>query len=219
MNHRKENPNSEIRKTIESRQGPRDPAGAGFRFSKFDIRALCLVALSSFILLHSSFAGNVFPFRIIAGNTTGEVDETQFSTGDITLSLTNLPGGGRRAIIGILGGGGGSNNTILVQGLGLRFDNLGGGTNSLSLSNTTISAGSYGDSTHIGSFTVGADGRLTAASSTTISFPAAGTTNTWYTNGVLWATSDAFSFSNASSVVGLGFTNVGGVPTIYLVPD
>ena len=39
------------------------------------------------------------------------------------------------------------------------------------------------------------------------------------TNGLPWAVSDTFGFSNASSVVGLAFTNLGGVPTIYLVPD
>ena len=81
-------------------------------------------------------AGYVYPFRIISGSTTGEVDETQFSASDITLSLTNLPGGGRRAVIGIIGGGaggGGSNTTILVAGNGIDITDLGGGSNSLSI--------------------------------------------------------------------------------------
>ncbi len=46
-----------------------------------------------------------------------------------------------------------------------------------------------------------------------------GQTNAWTTNGLPWVVSDTLGFSNASSVVGLAFTNLGGVPTIYLVPD
>ena len=46
-----------------------------------------------------------------------------------------------------------------------------------------------------------------------------GSTNAWTTNGLPWSVSDIFGFSNASSVVSLAFTNLGGVPTIYLVPD
>ncbi len=43
------------------------------------------------------------------------------------------------------------------------------GTQTATLSVTGVSAGSYGDSTHVGAFTVDAKGRLTAASSVTIS--------------------------------------------------
>jgi hypothetical protein len=46
-----------------------------------------------------------------------------------------------------------------------------------------------------------------------------GSTNAWITNGLPWTVSDTFGFSNASSVVGVVFTNMGGVPTVYLVPD
>ncbi len=48
-------------------------------------------------------AGNVYPDRVIVGVATGEVDETQYSTNDVSLTVTNLPGGGRRAILGISG--------------------------------------------------------------------------------------------------------------------
>lgn len=48
------------------------------------------------------------------------------------------------------------------------------GTITADLKNTTVTAGSYGDATHVGTFTVDAQGRLTAASSVAISFPSVG---------------------------------------------
>ncbi len=218
-----------------------------------------LILLSTFVLFVSAssdlcLAGYVYPFRIITGNTTGEVDETQFNASDITLSLTNLPGGGRRAIIGIVGGGGvgGSNNTILVAGNGLEFTDLGGGSNSLSIDPSIVAtnpiangAGTFGITNvldtaggtydlvgHTNQPTLLIKGLSNATPATLtitdfgtfIGFTVAsqggfGSTNAWTTNGLPWTVSDTFGFSNASSVVGLAFTNLGGVPTIYLVPD
>lgn len=248
------NPKSEFRNSIV------------FRISTFVLRVL---ALASFLLpLTSAHAGYVFPFRIISGNTTAEVDETQFSTSDITLSLTNLPGGGRRAIIDIIGGGGGggSNNTVLVAGNGLDFTDLSGGTNQLNIDGSiVVTNGGFlinGQSlTNGGSITISVNGGgitnfldsaggayslvghtnqptllikgLSNATPATLTITDFGTflgfsvasqggfgsTNAWTTNGLPWAVSDTFGFSNASSVVGLAFTNLGGVPTIYLVPD
>jgi hypothetical protein len=60
------------------------------------------------------------------------------------------------------------NQTITLSG-----DVTGSGTTSIptTLSNTGVTAGSYGDATHVGTFTVDAKGRLTAASSVAINFP------------------------------------------------
>jgi hypothetical protein len=52
------------------------------------------------------------------------------------------------------------------------------GTVTASLKNTTVTPGTYGDATHVGQFTVDAQGRLTSASSIAITFPAAGVTTT-----------------------------------------
>jgi len=65
-----------------------------------------------------SFASNIYPWRIITGSTTGIVDEVLFTdTSDLTLSITNLPGGGRRANIDLLasGGGGGTTSNALTN--------------------------------------------------------------------------------------------------------
>lgn len=51
-----------------------------------------------------------------------------------------------------------------------------GGNATLALVDTAVAAGSYGDATHVGAFTVDAKGRLTSASSVPISFPASGAT-------------------------------------------
>jgi len=52
------------------------------------------------------------------------------------------------------------------------------------LASTTVASGSYGSSTQVGSFTVDADGRLTAASNTSINFPAANLSTSTSTTSV-----------------------------------
>ncbi len=66
------------------------------------------------------------------------------------------------------GGGGGTGITALTG------DVTASGTGSVvaTLANTAVTPASYGDSTHVGRFTVDAKGRLTAASSVAIAFPA-----------------------------------------------
>ena len=162
-------------------------------------------------LSRNLFAGNVYPFRIISGSTTGEVDETQFSTSDITLTLTNLPGGGRRAIMGIIGGGGGGGGiTNVLDTAGGTYD-LVGHTNQPTLlikgiTNQTPALITITDFGTMLGFSAVTQGGF-------------GSTNAWTTNGLPWTVSDTFGFSNASSVVGMAFTNLGGVPTVYLAPD
>jgi len=83
------------------RTGPRLPIAATTTL------LLCVSVISS-----RAFAANTYPFRIINGTTTGIVDELQITNSTAaTLSITNLPGGGRRAQLGIYGSGGGGSST------------------------------------------------------------------------------------------------------------
>lgn len=56
-----------------------------------------------------------------------------------------------------------------ASGSGLTYD---GSTNSLTLADTAVTPGTYGDSTHVSRVTVDQKGRLTGASAVAIAFPA-----------------------------------------------
>jgi hypothetical protein len=61
------------------------------------------------------------------------------------------------------------NTTFVLAGTGLSGGGALTGNVTLNLANTTVAAGVYGNASTVGSFTVDAQGRLTAASNTTIS--------------------------------------------------
>jgi len=92
-------------------------------------------------------------------------------TGAVTLSSSDISGLGTLAtqsgtFSGISSGTNTGDQTITLTG-----DVTGSGTSSFaaSLASTTVSAGSYGSASQVGTFTVDAKGRLTAASNTSIS--------------------------------------------------
>jgi hypothetical protein len=100
-----------------------------------------------------------------AGNNSTSVATTAYVDGAITASTYNFT----------LAGDSGSSQTIddaetvtISGGTGLSSVASATNTITLNLDNTAVAAGSYGGAASVGSFTVDAQGRLTAASSTTI---------------------------------------------------
>jgi len=87
-------------------------------------------------------------------NAQGQL--TGASNVGITIAVANVSGAVPNTINVLAGTG--------LSGGGALTSNV-----TLAIANTTVSAGNYGSSTEVGTFTVGADGRLTGASNVTIS--------------------------------------------------
>lgn len=91
----------------------------------------------------------------------------------------------------------------LAAGTGLNISNPSGtaGNPSYSLADTAVSPATYGDSTHVGRLTIDQQGRITAASSVAISFPADAVPSVFGRTGAVVAASGDYSISQ---IGGLG---------------
>lgn len=89
----------------------------------------------------------------------------------------------------------------IVGGAGVTVSNGDGlaGNPSIAVTNTAVTAASYGDSTHVPAFTVNSRGQLTAAGNVGISFPAAPVSSVFGRTG-------AVVLLSADVVSALGFT-------------
>lgn len=92
---------------------------------------------------------------------------------------------------------GGTVTRSLAAGTGLSVTNADGtlGNPAFALANTAVTPNPYGDSTHVGAFTVDAQGRLTAASSVAIAYPV---TSVFGRTGAVVAATNDYSFSQIS---------------------
>lgn len=99
-------------------------------------------------------------------------------------------------------------------------------TGTISLANTTVTAGSYGDASTVGTFTVDAQGRLTAAANATISIPASQVTgsnitlgNTVLTLGGTTTSVGNLTLANANIAATTGANATFATSSLPLVPE
>lgn len=99
-------------------------------------------------------------------------------------------------------------SVVLTAGTGLS----GGGdistSRTLNLANTTVTAGSYGDTTHVATFSVDAQGRLTLAGSSSVAFPV---TSVFGRTGAVVAQSGDYSYSQISGLGTMAQQNANAV--------
>ena len=130
---------------------------------------------------------------VITGNGSllTALNGTNITTG--TVANTRLTGSGALTVAAGTGLSGGGSVAL-------------GGTTTLNIANTTVSTGSYGSATNVATFTVNAQGQLTAAASPAISIALSGTNTTGTltvarggTNTTTIGAAGAVAYSNGTS--------------------
>ncbi|MBS1902110.1 MAG: hypothetical protein JSS75_00200 [Bacteroidetes bacterium] len=130
-----------------------------------DVSAIAGIVYSKLNLASSIVNTDIAPAAAIAYsklNLTNSIATADLTNSSVTYAKIQNETNG--TLLGNNSGAAAAPSELTLGG-GLTFASA----SSIDLSNTTVSAGSYGDATHVGAFTVDAQGRLTAASSVLIS--------------------------------------------------
>lgn len=101
----------------------------------------------------------------------------QITAGSCTSCNLTFNARGQLTVAGNGGGAGVPTTRLVSTGTGLSGGGDLSADRTLILANTAVAAAAYGDATHVATFTVDAQGRLTAAAAVAITFPASGVHN------------------------------------------
>ena len=139
-------------------------------------------------------------WAVFNGTAWQKVDNT-----DAGVSVNGQPGA---VVLTAANVGATPNTTYVLAGTGISGGGQLNANVTINLANTTVTASAYGDAATVGTFSVDAQGRLTAAANATISIPASAINTTIPNSGL---TNSSTTLGNATLTLGGTTTNVGNL--------